>query len=331
MRPTPNPTVRRLYAAFLPVLALLLALLLTTATVQAQSGGGFGGRSSGSSGGSSGRSSGGSYGGSSGGGYSPRGGSYGGGYGGGYAGGGYIPVPVGPGYSYGGGGFGTGSIVLVAVVIIVVVLLMRRGMAGGAKGILGGASGGTAQALSVQVILTEGDEVKRALQKVAQEGDPDTNDGLARMMTEAALVLLRHPERWTYGDVQRAQGSSDSADSQVGSWATQARAAFTEQTTSNYQNKDAATGFQHRGDYTFQKDTGDLYLAVTLAVAAVTLPGMPPAAATNAAEVRAALSAISGIGPGDLIRAEVVWSPDAEGEFLSEDEAIMKYPAATKL
>ena len=331
--PSIAPT-RRLHAPLLPLLALLLAALLSTATVQAQSGGGFGGRSSGSSGGSSGRSSGGSYGGRSGGSYgSGYGGNYGGGYGGGYSGGGYIPVPVGPGYGngYGGGGFGIGGILVVALVIGGVVLLMRRGMAGGARGVLGGASGGTAQALSVQVILTEGDEVKQALQKVAQEGDPDTNDGLARMMTEAALVLLRHPERWTYGDVQRAQGSSDSADSQVGSWATQARAAFTEQTTSNYQNKDAATGFQHRGDYTFQKDTGDLYLAVTLAVAAVTLPGMPPAAATNAAEVRAALSAISGIGPGDLIRAEVVWSPDAEGEFLSEDEAIMKYPAATKL
>ncbi len=220
-----------------------------------------------------------------------------------------------------------------AIIVGGVVLFMRRGLAqgGAGRGLLGGASGGTAQAVSVQVLLTEGDEVKRALQQVAQNGDPDTNDGLARMMTEAALVLLRHPERWTYGDVQRAQGASSAADSQVGTWATQARAAFTEQTTANYQNKDAQSGFTHRQDYTFQKDTGDLYLAVTLAVAAVTLPGMPPAGATDAAEVRAALGAIAGIGPGDLIRAEVVWSPDAEGEFLSEDEAIQKYPALTKL
>ena len=33
----------------------------------------------------------------------------------------------------------------------------------------------------------------------------------------------------------------------------------------------------------------------------------------------------------DLIRAEVVWSPDAEGEFLSEDEALVKYPQLSKL
>lgn len=304
---------------FRPLLAAVLVALLVFGAAYAQSGGGFGGRSGGSSGGSS---RGGGY---SGGGYTPRGG--------GYSGGGYIPVPVGPGYGYGGGGggIGLGSILVLALVIGGVVLFMRRGMAGGGQGLLGGAAGGTAQALSVQVLLTEGDEVKRELQQVAQNGDPDSNEGLARMMTEAALVLLRHPERWTYGEVKRAQGSGGSADSQVGRWATQARAAFTEQTTSNYQNKDVNTGFTHKGDYTFQKDTGDLYLAVTLAVAAVTMPGMPPAGTTDAAEVRAALSAISGVAPGDLIRAEVVWSPDAQGEFLSEDEAIVKYPALTKL
>jgi uncharacterized membrane protein len=312
---------------FLPLLAALLCVLLSISTVQAQSGGGFGGRSSGRSSGSSG----GSFGGSS-----SRGGGYsGGGYsGGGYSGGGYIPIPVGPGYGYGyggGGGIGLGGIVVVALLIGGVMLFMRRGMAGGGRGLLGGASGSTAQAVSVQVLLSEGDEVKAALQQVAQTGDPDTNEGLSRMMTEAALVLLRHPERWTYGDVQRAQGTAEAADSQVGSWATQARAAFTEQTTSNYQNKDPQSGYAHKSDYTYQKDTGDLYLAVTLAVAAVTLPGMPPAGTTNAAEVRAALSAISGVGPGDLIRAEVVWSPDVAGEFLSEDEAIAKYPSLTKL
>ena len=297
---------------------------LTFGIAAAQSGGGFGGSSSGGGGGSSG---GGSFGGSGGGGYS--GGGYsgpiiinGGGYGGGYYG--------------GGGGFGLVPLILFGVVIFAVVGFMRRSLSssgGGAKGLgsLVGGGGGTAQAVSVQLLLAQGDEVKKALQRVAQNGDPDSNEGLARMLQEAALVALRHPERWVYGNVERAQGGAGSADSQVGAWATEARAAFTEQTTSNYQNRDVNTGFEHRGDYTFQKETGDLYLAVTLAVAAHALNNLPPAGVTTAAEARAALSAISSVAPGDLIRAEVVWSPDAEGEFLSEDEAIQKYPKLTKL
>ncbi|WP_425147166.1 DUF1517 domain-containing protein [Deinococcus sp.] len=316
-------------ALFAMLAALLLSLgSLPLSTVQAQSGGGFGGRSSGRSSGSSG-GSGGSFGSSSGGGYS-RGGGY---SGGGYSGGGYIPVPVGPGYGYGygggGGGFGLGGVILVVLIIGGVVYFMRRGMAG--RGLLGGGGGDSAQAVMVQVLMTGGDEVKAALRQVAQSGDPDSNEGLARMLTEAALVALRHPERWTYGDVQRAQGNSQAADSQVGNWATAARAAFSEQTTSNYQNQDAHSGYTHRQDYAAHKEAGDLYLAVTLAVAAATLSSMPPAGTTDAQEVRAALQAVSSVNPGDLIRAEVVWSPDAEGEFLSEDQAIQKYPKLTKL
>ncbi|MEW6422031.1 MAG: DUF1517 domain-containing protein, partial [Deinococcota bacterium] len=284
------------------------------------SGGGFGGSTGGSSGG------GGGY---SGGGYS----------GGGYSGGGYSgPIIVGGGfpggYSGGGGGFGIFGLIIFALVIFAVVGFMRRslGSGGGARGLTGmGGLSGTAQAVSVQLLLAEGDEVKRDLQRIAQQGDPDTNEGLARMLQEAALVLLRHPERWVYGNVERAQGSASSADSQVGAWATEARAAFTEQTTSNYQNRDPHSGYTHRSDYAFQKDAGDLYLAVTIAVAAHALGNLPPAGVTTAAEAREALMAISSVNPGDLIRAEVVWSPDAEGEFLSEDEAIQKYPKLTKL
>ncbi|MGI8746734.1 MAG: DUF1517 domain-containing protein [Deinococcus sp.] len=215
-----------------------------------------------------------------------------------------------------------------------VVLFMRRGLAGagglGIGGLAGGAAG-TAQALMVQVLMTGGDEVKLALGAVAQSGDPDSNEGLARMLNEAALVMLRHPERWTYGDVQRAQGSAASADGQVGRWATEARAAFAEQTTGNYQNQDVNTGFVHRQDFQAQHGVGDLYLAVTIAVAAHTLGAMPPAGATDMGEVQAGLQAIGSLNPGDLIRAEVVWSPDSPGEFLSEDEAILKYPKLSKL
>ena len=61
------------------------------------------------------------------------------------------------------------------------------------------------------------------------------------------------------------------------------------------------------------------------------LPATDFAQSWRSAEARAALLAISGVTEGDLIRAEVIWSPDTEGEFLSEDDAIVKYPKLTKL
>ncbi len=332
-----GPSARRLQSR--GPLTRLVALVLTLCalglsglggTALAQSGGGFGGSSSGGGGGGGG---GGSFGGNSGGGFS-RGG-------GGYSGGGYsgpIIINGGGGYGYGGGGGGSGliGIIIVGALVFAVVGYMRRSLSAGGTGDgrgLGtlGSLSGTAQAVSVQLLLAEGDEVKKALQQVAQSGDPDTNAGLARMLQEAALVALRHPERWVYGNVERAQGAPNSADGQVGAWATEARAAFTDQTTSNYQNRDPNSGFAHRGDYTYKGDAGDVYLAVTIAVAAHALGNLPPAGVTTAAEARAALGTISSVNASDLIRAEVVWSPDSPGEFLSEDEAIMKYPKMTKL
>lgn len=306
---------------WLVLIALVVLGVALAGVAVAQSGGGFGGSTpspapsppSGNSGG---------YGGGYSGGY---GGGYGNGYGGGYGGGGFgFPVVLGGG---GGGGFG---FILVLVVLFFIFSFMRRSMAAG-RGAAGGLATGAraAQAVKVQLLLGEGDEVKAELGRVAREGDPDTTAGLARMLNEAALVALRHPERWTYGAVERANGDSSSVNAQVGAWATEARAAFETQTTSNYQNRDPNSGFAHRDDYVGKK--GGQYLAVTLAVAAWSLPAMPPPGAADADEARAALLAISSVSGEDLIRAEVVWSPDAPGEFLTEDEAIRKYPRLSHL
>lgn len=330
----------------LKVIVMLCALLLSglDGANAARSGGGFGGRSSGSSSSSS-RSGG--YGGGYSGGYS-RGGGYGGpiiinnggGWGGGYYGG---------GYGYGGGGLGLlgllplllfGGIALFVVFALVRGLGTRRslGSAGQAgpqgRNFAAGSPYGdgfseSAQALMVLVIMTEGDDVKRALQAVAQSGDPDSDAGLAQMLQEAALVVLRHPERWAYGNVLLSGGSANQADAQLGAWATQVRAAFDTQTTSNYQNRDLHSGYSHDAAFKGTHNAGDLYLAVSVG-AAVRGLNMPQGA-VDARSVGAALQTIASVSPDNLVRAEVVWSPDSEGEFLSEDEAITLYPQAKKL
>lgn len=283
---------------------LVLTVLTAASYADAQSGGGFGGRTGSSS-------EGGSFGGS----------NSGGGYGS-YGGWGAGPIFLGGG---GGGGSLIGLLVF-GLVIFAALGFMRRSLSSGALG--SGRLSGSAQAVSVQLLLAEGDEVKRDLQRVTQQGNPDTNEGLAYMLQEAALTLLRRPERWVYGNVEQVKGAASNADSQVGIWATEARAAFTQQTTSKYQ--DHVSELQS-AEYTFKRETGDLYLAVTIAAAAHILASVPPSEGTTADKVSSALKAISSIVPGELIRAEVVWSPDAEGEFLSEDEAIQKYPKLTRI
>lgn len=311
-------SARRLGIAALSLSALLGLLPLSAApqplqelgsTALAQSGGGFGGSTRGGSSRSN------SSGGFSGGGYS--------------GGGGFYPVPVGGPIIIGSGGFGGGlfGLIIFGIVIAQVLSSMRR-----AQGLAGNMEdGGSAQAVLVQVALTGGDRVKADLQDVARRGNPGDDDGLARMIQEAALVLLRRRSDWTYGRVETVAAGESRAASQVGAWATEARSAIQVQTTSHYQDSSSRSAFEHRDDYTFEKGIGDLYLVVTIAVASRAFPTLGQTQQPSASEIANVLQAISGVNGLTLIRGEVVWSPDEEGEFLNEDQTIMKYGQLSKI
>lgn len=276
-------------------------MLAALSVALAQSGGGFGGSapSSPPSG------SGGGYG--------------GGGYGSGWGGGGGFPsfgfFPV----VGGGGGGGLFGILIVVVFVLIAMSALRRSTAG-----IGGgrAVRGDARAVKVQLLLSEGDMVKRDLQRVAAQGETGSAAGLTRMLNEAALSVLRHPERWSYGFLEQTAGDPQSAGAQVGAWATEARSAFTDQTTANY------GGFQQGSPRLSKREEGGVYLAVTIAVAAYRLAplGNGSGSSVDAEALRQALFALAGVQPGELIRMEVAWSPDVEGEFLTEDQALLKYP-----
>ncbi len=247
--------------------------------------------------------------------------------GGSFGGGGFgnqNPPPANPGdggnplgwlpYAFSFGG--SNGIVLIVVVLgaFALVRYLRRGKARGP----GGADASGSGALRVQLMLLQGDEVKRELHQIASTGDPTTPRGLSNMVRESILSLMRRPERWVYATVEDASGSESASSQRVESWATTARAAYRAETIRN--DAQART-------VEYQPTAGGTYCVVTVVVAArdflmpsVTLP-------VESNEVRAALTAASGVSPESLIAAEVVWSPDADGEFLTEDQALRLYPS----
>ncbi len=307
--------------------------------VRSRSGGGFGGGGGSSRSSSPSRSSGGgSFGGSNSSGSNYNGGgsrSGGGGYG--------VPpviiLPGGGGYNSGynnnygnsyGGGYGSSSggigglLVLLLVVGVVGFVGLSLWRAFAKRGAGAGGLTSSARAMKVQLMLAEGDEVKRDLQEIASEGDSSSNEGLSTMMQNAVLSLLRHPDRWMYGAIEEQKGEGSAAERAVVSWATDARSKFTDQTVSNYSGKKSV---DKPRDPT---EKGGLYLVVTLIGSAFNWPSLPDAA-INTKRMRDALGQLSSLNAQDLIRIDVVWSPDQEGEFLSSDEALELYPSLTKL
>ncbi len=278
--------------------SLLSALMLAALNLAlASTGGGFGGGFSGGGGGGFG------------------GGDLGAGLGG-FSGFGFFPFFF--------GGFG-GSFWIILVILIIALnygrRMRRRGGGIGLRGLGGLGMDPTIDAERLQIMLSPAREIKMSLQRTAQFGDASSNAGLAQMLREAALTLLRHESAWCYGSLVQQHMPVGTAERQVAAWAAEARSLFTYQTTSNY------------GGYSSGPSgpvsAGGQYLVVTIAIAAGNLPKVTGRA--DSASIRQTLLALSVLRGGDLLRVEVVWSPDAEGEFLSEDDAIRLYPNMEKL
>ncbi|MFN8510378.1 MAG: DUF1517 domain-containing protein [Deinococcaceae bacterium] len=214
---------------------------------------------------------------------------------------------------------------VVVGVVGLIVLALVIGVIANALSKKPSGSGKTARALQVQLMFTDGEDVKRALGRIAETGNSDSNDGLTRMLAEAALTLLRYPDRWFYGGIAEASGTVSEMDQQVGRWATEARSQFTDETTRNHQGIRTSATLS-------EVDPGKLFVVVTLAASSSSLVSVMQGRETiDPTMVREGLLALSNIQANDLVRIEVVWSPDQEGEFLSEDEAIRDYPKLTKL
>jgi uncharacterized membrane protein len=212
---------------------------------------------------------------------------------------------------------------VVGVVGFMIVSSMRRSnnANGAGQGVLGaGAQAGSA-ALKVQVMLLEGEQVKQDFQRIAESGDPSNASGLSQMLGEGALSILRRPERWAYGTIEMVRGSEAASAQKVAAWANEARSKFQTETTS----RRGAGNLKHVNNYVGQ--AGGVYLVVTFAVAAADFQLPKVEGTVDSNEMRAALMAVSGVTADSLVSGEVVWTPDAENEFLTEDQALQLYPS----
>ncbi|PYE55407.1 DUF1517 domain-containing protein [Deinococcus yavapaiensis] len=185
------------------------------------------------------------------------------------------------------------------------------------------------KAVRVQLLLSNGADVKRALRDLAASHDPDAPGALAKLLHETASLLLSRRATFEYGasSVESGKSTSD-ADGLVGRWAIEARAAFETQTTSSYQDGKVRSGFVHSASKA--STPRGVWLAVTLAVA-TSEASLPAAAGDVTRDVEALLRSLSALDPARLERLEVVWSPDGDGEFLDEDEALARYKTLAPL
>ena len=254
-------------------------------------------------------------------------GGYGGGYGGGYYPGGGFGFPFILPF-IGGGGGGLFSVLIFLSIAGFLVQSFRRNSDGGDEG---NYTNPAVSIAKVQVgLLAEARNLQAELDLIAEKANTNTNEGLAQVLQETTLAMLRHPEYWVYGADESQQARLESAEAQFNRLALSERSKFTAETLSNVNNqlKQGSTGSglalaEKGGALAESQDPGE-YIVVTLIAATQGKLELPPI--NSSEDLRKALSLLGGISSDRLLALEILWTPQAEGDVLTRDDVIAEYP-----
>lgn len=255
-----------------------------------------------------------------------------GGYGGGYYPGGGIGFPfLIPLFGFGGGFGGLFTILIFISIASFLVRSFRRASDGDMLGSGNDYSVNPTVSVSrLQVgLLAEARTLQADLEAIARRADTGSSEGLAQVLQESTLALLRHPEYWVYAGAENQVARLESAEAQFNRFTLTERSKFAEETLSNVGNqlqqaaaKAALTG---SGELAAALAEGPSeYIVVTLVTAAQGKLDLP--AINSADDLRQVLSRLGGVSSDRLLALEVLWTPQAEGDTLSAEDFLTQYP-----
>ena len=228
----------------------------------------------------------------------------------------YPPYP-GPVVVYPGGGGSLGIVpVLVVLGLVLVTVYMVRGLRQAGEG-------PTASGARLRLALLARPQMQKALRRLAEEADTTSAKGLADLVDEAALLLLREEPAWRFGDYQVAVGSEEEVLARFDAWMLEERSKYQE-TFRHFEGKKQALA-----DYQAQVEPGGRYLVVSLLLADRRL--LAPKLPLGRHGLREALLDLAGSSPYTLLAFYLSWTPEKEGEALTEEELVLLYPDLSKL
>ncbi len=221
---------------------------------------------------------------------------------------------------FGFGGFGSIFTILIffAVANFLVRSFQNAGFGGGGDGMATANPKVTVSKVQVG-LLADAKELQKELNDLAQRADTGTAAGRSMVLQEATLSLLRHPEYWVYGKTEANISQMDAAESQFNRFALSERSKYSEETLSNVEGKSRREESEAGSGEALAE-----YIVVTLLAGVEGKIDLPK---TNSADdIRQALRQLGSTGSENLLAVEVIWTPQAENDTLSNDDLLAAYP-----
>jgi uncharacterized membrane protein len=179
----------------------------------------------------------------------------------------------------------------------------------------------------VQVaLLAQARPIQAELNQLASVLDTGTEQGLAQLMQESVLSLLRNPENWSHALVSSETVKGfEKADALFTNLSVAERSKYTVETLTNVGGRKLSKAFNPNAE----KGPAS-YIVVTLLVGtAHDRPIFAPV--HNVQELQQALQKLASI-PAEYLKVfEVIWTPQDSGDTLTYDELLAQYPDMVQL
>lgn len=212
------------------------------------------------------------------------------------------------------------NLMLLGFVAFVAVQVAQSFFNNGSYG--GAASTGAAPVTLVRLqvgCLGMAKQLKRDLDSLAERADTSSQAGLHFMLQEAVLSLLRNPDYCVYADSgSKALSDPDQAEERFQALSLRERSKFKEETLVNVGGKKRSKAMTQGSD-----GVNELTV-VTILVAAEASLQLPKV--RTSADLREALSILGGLGAGQVLAVELMWTPQADNDYYTRDELINDYP-----
>ena len=167
--------------------------------------------------------------------------------------------------------------------------------------------------------------VQQALNRIAEETDLGTPEGLTLSLRETVVTLLRSPETWTHAiATSKTVSTKQEAKQRFEALSIEERSKFDVESMVNTSGQ-----LKHREMIERPEDIAS-HIVVTLIVGtAHDSPIIDPVMSSE--ELRLALKRLGSITPDYLMVYEVLWSPQDESDSLTEEELLLNYPKMFQL
>ncbi len=171
-------------------------------------------------------------------------------------------------------------------------------------------------------------KVQETLARIARHGETRSSGGLAGMLRETAVALLRAEVSWLYASARNhTMMPAGQAEARFREAAARARSGYR---TEMVRAQQGSVSEEQAPALRARSEEGEGVVVITICAAArrelIDLPDP-----TDAAELRRALLDLASLGGRDLVALEVIWSPAAEEDRMSTLELESKYPDLRKI